>query len=204
MSAQSGKPLFLFKSYSWPNQIWSWGDGWLHFRETTPLRDPGSPRITNGFLIIFHHPILCLSLILPMIPETSRELHLNLANQSRPGSSLSRTCLTAPNTLCVHRAGASSDRHGSASFRHCPPSLPVSLCHLHRRAASDKLPRQMTNFFLSLHGGFVSAYTWWSSSSPKSWWAFPPSHGWDSHTWLLEDFPGHNLKQISLQFDPLL
>lgn len=98
------KPLFLFKSFSWPNQIWSWGDGWLHFRETTPLRDPGRARITNGFLIIFHHPILCLSLILPMIPETSRELHLNLCDQSRLRSSLSLTCLTALNTPCVHKA----------------------------------------------------------------------------------------------------
>lgn len=95
------KNLFIFKSYSWPNQIWSRGDGWLHFRETTPLRDPGSPCITNGFLIIFHHPILCLSLILAMIPETSCELHLNLCDQSQLKSSQSHTCLTAPNTVCT-------------------------------------------------------------------------------------------------------
>lgn len=43
MWAQHRIPRFLFKSHSWPNQIWSWSDGWLHFRETTPLRDPGSP-----------------------------------------------------------------------------------------------------------------------------------------------------------------
>lgn len=41
--AQHRIPRFLFKSRSWPNQIWSWSDGWLHFRETTPLRDPGLP-----------------------------------------------------------------------------------------------------------------------------------------------------------------
>lgn len=104
-------PVFLFKSHSWPNQIWSGGDGWLHFRETTPLRDPGTARITNGFLIIFHHPILCLSLISPVIPKrTSRELHLNLCDQSRPGSSLSHTCVTAPNTLCVHKVRVLCDR----------------------------------------------------------------------------------------------
>lgn len=116
-------PPFLFKSRSWPNQIWSWSDGWLHFRETTPLRDPGSPRITNGFLIIFHHPILCLSLISPMIPETSRELHLNLRDQSRLRSSLSRTCLTAPNTPCVHKACVRGDRRYTSAHHHLTLSL---------------------------------------------------------------------------------
>lgn len=96
--------LHLFKSYSWPNQIWRRGDGWLHFRETTPLRGPVSAhRITNGFLLILHHPILCLSLIPPMIPETPRELHLNpRAHQSRLTSSSSRTCLGRLLTPGVH------------------------------------------------------------------------------------------------------
>lgn len=118
------KSLFLFKSNSWPNQIWSWVDGWLHFRETTPLWDPGSPRITNGFLIIFHHPILCLSLISPMIPETSRELHLNLCDQSRLRSSLSHTCLTALNTLCVHKACMCGDSRYTSAHHKLTLSLP--------------------------------------------------------------------------------
>lgn len=57
-----GKCLSLLKSWSWLHPTWSWGDGWLHSRETTPHRDPGWAHITNGFLIIFHQPILCLSL----------------------------------------------------------------------------------------------------------------------------------------------
>lgn len=84
-----------FTTASRSNQIWSVGDGWLHFRGTTSLRDPGSARVTNGFLIIFHHPVLRLSVISPMTPETSCELHLNLSDQSRLRSSLNFTCLTA-------------------------------------------------------------------------------------------------------------
>lgn len=145
-------PLFLFKSYSWPNQIWSWGDGWLHFRETTPLRDPGSPRITNGFLIIFHHPILCLSLILPMIPETSRELHLNLCDQSRLGSSLSHTCLTALNTPCVHKACVCGDRRYTSAHHRLtlspPPQNGLAPLPLTPTVSSSASPRWLAHTFI--------------------------------------------------------
>ncbi len=158
-NASAVKLLFLFKSYSWPNQTWSCGDGWLHFRETTPLRDPGSPRITNGFLIIFHHPILCLSLILPMIPETSRELHLNLCDQSRLKSSLSRTCLTALNTLCVHKACACGDRrHTSAHLTLSPAEWPRSTDnHSHCILASSASPHWLSHNELVLKNLLMGA-----------------------------------------------
>lgn len=212
------KPLFVFKSCSWPNQIWSWGDGWLHFRETTPLRDPGSPRITNGFLIIFHHPILCLSLILPMIPETSRELHLNLRDQSRLRSSLSHTCLTALNTPCVHKACVCGDRRYASAHRRLtlsPPERPPLGCRSDpdvicrpaprwlcpRHAASEKLPARRLFFKLFTHRSCISVGStcrWWNLSSLKSWWAFLPSHGCNFHTWLPEDFPGYNFSRFHL------
>lgn len=43
-----------------------------------------------------------------------------------------------------------------------------------------------------------STCRWWNFSSLKSWWAFPPSHGCNSHTWLLEDFPGYNFNRFHL------
>lgn len=66
---------------------------------------------------------MCLSLISPMIPETSRELHLNLRDQSRLRSSLSRTCLTAPNTPCVHKACVRGDRRYTSAHHHLTLSL---------------------------------------------------------------------------------
>ena len=215
------KPLFLSKSCSWwPNQIWSWGDGWLHFRETTPLRDPGSSRITNGFLKIFHHPILCLSLILPMIPETSRELHLNLCDQSWRGSSLSHTCLTALNTLCVHKPCVCGDRrytNTTTSFAYLPLNglapLAVSLRHLHHphlyftKLLLKKLSDQHLNVKLFTYHSCVSGGSrcrWWNLSSLTSWWAF------SSLTWLQLSylaawgFSGIQFQQISLKCDPPL
>lgn len=181
---------FSFKSLSWPNQIWSGGDGWLHFRETTPLRDPGSPRITNGFLIIFHHPILCLSLISPMIPETSRELHLNLCDQSWLRSSLSRTCLTAPNTLCVHKAYARRNSRCSGAHR-CltlsPHERPRSTATHTHAVSLPQLPlrtftpqtvknKEKVSHHLQLftgHSCVTSVCRWRSLSSFESWWASP-------------------------------
>lgn len=227
MQASILKRLFLFKSYSWPNQIWSWGDGWLHFRETTPLRDPGSPRITNGFLIIFHHPILCLSLILPMIPETSRELHLNLRDQSWLRSSLSHTCLTALNTPCVHKACVCGDRRYTGSAHHhltlslperprsaAARRIPLRHLHLHNRLAPTPLFYKtfwscacMANFFtyhscISVSGG--STCRWWNLSSLKSWWAFS-SLTWLQFSYLAAwGFSRIQLQQISLKCDPPL
>lgn len=129
--------VFKHKSCSWPNQIWSWGDGWLHFRETTPLRDPGSPRITNGFLIIFHHPISCLSLILAMIPETSCELHLNLCDQSALRSSRSHSLWQLP-TPCVYTRPA---RHPGVRRRAHAFSV-LTVCCLAHTFACEKLPNQ--------------------------------------------------------------
>lgn len=213
------QPVFLFKSYSWPNQIWSWGDGWLHFRETTPLRDPGSPRITNGFLIIFHHPILCLSLILPMIPETSRELHLNLGDQSQLRSSLSHTCLTAFNTRCAHKAYGRNNRNHQQRHQH-HQQLTLSFPERPRRyaiaASTLVFPHNaellLENFFRSAPGLLKSfshvhasvsllgaTCRWWNLSSLKSWWAVPCSHGCNFHTWLPEDFPGYTFNRFQLK-----
>lgn len=74
--------------------------------------------------------------MLPVIPETSRELHLNLCDQSWLGSSLSHTCLTALNTPCVHKACAYGDRrYTGGAHRH----LTLSLAEWPRSAAGRSL-----------------------------------------------------------------
>lgn len=189
------------------------GDGWLHFRETTPLRDPGLPRITNGFLIIFHHPILCLSLILPMIPETSRELHLNLSDQSRLRSSRSLTCLTALNSLCVHKACMCRDSRYSGAHLPLALSLPErprsAAAHTHAGSATpshsklqkqkelEKVSHQRSHLQLLYQRVMREIRVQMVESVIlQSWWAFPRSHGCRSHTWLLEDFPTLNLNRF--------
>lgn len=60
-----------------------------------------------------------------MIPETSSELHLNLCDQSQLRSSLSHTCLTALNTLCVHKACVCGDRRYTGAHHLLAISLPA-------------------------------------------------------------------------------
>lgn len=159
-----------------------------------------------------------------MIPETSRELHLNLCDQSRLGSSLSHTCLTALNTPCVHKACVCGDRRYTSGHHRLtlsPPEWPRSTAaHNYRiltssarphwlahtfihQTAPEKLSHQRLYFKLFTYHSCISVSArstcrWWNLSSLKSWWAFPPSHGCNSHTWLPEDFPGYNFNRFHL------
>jgi len=155
-----------------------------------------------------------------MIPETSCELHLNLCDQSWLRSSLSHTCLTALNTLCVHKACVCVCVTGVTP---AAPTATLSLPEWPRLCCysltSSAPPRHLTHVPLhqtgseklyfwrlhlkklsTLHSRIVvsgrSTCRWWNVSSLKSWWAFPPSHGCNFHTWLLEDFPGHNFNRF--------
>lgn len=86
-----------------------------------------------------------------MISETSCELHLNLRDQSRLRSSLSRTCLTAPNTLCVHKAASP---YLPTDWSRCPHVLASSVSQYYlllspQQTSSDKLSCQTSHLWLT-------------------------------------------------------
>lgn len=129
-----------------------------------------------------------------MIPETSRELQLNLSDQSRLGSNRSLTCLTALNSLCVHKACMCRDS------RTAVPTTPLP--YLSLKGLARLLPTP------TLHPPHLSTANCKNKTSfPSNF--LPTSHARDpcadggvchpcilmsfsSLTRLLEDFPGFN------------
>lgn len=90
-----------------------------------------------------------------MIPETSRELHLNPCDQSRLASGLSHTCLTALNTPCVHKACVCGDRRYTSAHHHhhhltlSPPEWPCSTAaHINSILASSASPHWLAHTFI--------------------------------------------------------
>lgn len=89
-----------------------------------------------------------------MIPETSRELHLNLSDQSRLRSSLSHTCLTALNTQCVHKACACAVTGVTPATNHhrltlALPEWPRSAAVLFLYVIGVAAERSWENFLIS-------------------------------------------------------
>lgn len=147
-----------------------------------------------------------------MIPETSRELHLNLSDQSRLRSSLSHTCLTALNTQCVHKACACAVTGVTPATNHhrltlALPEWPRSAAVLFLYVIGVAAERSWENFLISKLFYFTYTHEC-SMADPRADGGichpvsldelFPPSHGCSSHTWLLEDFPGYNFNRFRL------
>lgn len=88
-----------------------------------------------------------------MIPETSHELHLNLSDQSRLRSSWSLTCLTALNSLCVHKACMCRDSCYSGAHLPLALSLPErprsAAAHTHAGFATPSHSKLQKNISFS-------------------------------------------------------
>lgn len=124
-------------------------------------------------------------------------------------------------TPCVHKACVCCDRRYNSAHHHLTSSLPEwprsTATHVYPYVICIATLTSSTHFFtkLLLKNFLISTWIsnfltylscisvrstcrWWNLSSLKSWWAFPPSHGCNSHTWLPEDFPGYNFNRFHL------